>query len=186
MQPTTPGSSVILKGNGSTVFFVNSSSTATILGLTIEGGSGTASANGGGIEDTGTLTVEDSTISGITASGNGGAIYGVSDATITVEGSTISGNDAYYGGAALFNYGTSIVEDSTISGNTVTVGLGGGAILNEGGTLTVEDSTISATPPVAPCPVAASSAPARRLSRTPPSRATQPPLAAASRTMGGR
>jgi hypothetical protein len=61
VQPTTPGSMVTLEGNGAGVLAVNSSLTATVSGLSIEDGS--ASTDGGGISNSGTLTLQDSTLS---------------------------------------------------------------------------------------------------------------------------
>ena len=135
LQPTTAGSTVILKGNGASVVVVNSSVTATISGVTIEDG---ATSNlGGGIDNSGTLTVEDSTISGNTSTGAGAG--GIDNGgTLTVEDSTISGNAAADGGG-IVNGGRLTVQSSTISGNTAQQ-VGG---IDNGGTLTVEDSTIS-------------------------------------------
>src|SRR5215467_1381966 len=86
---------------------------------------------GSGVSNNGTLTVERSTISGNTGSGvsNGG--------TLNIENSTISGNTD--GGVS--NGGTLTIENSTISGNTSN-GAGGG-VYNYGGRLAISNSTIS-------------------------------------------
>ena len=86
VQPTVPGSTVVLAGNGNTVLVVDSTAapvaSVTISGVVVEGGAG--EFYGGGIADyQGTLTVEDSTISGNTAgitgppstTGYGGGIW---------------------------------------------------------------------------------------------------------------
>src|SRR5262244_2938822 len=86
---------------------------------------------GSGVSNNGTLTVERSTISGNTGSGvsNGG--------TLNIENSTISGNTD--GGVS--NGGTLTIANSTISGNTSNSG--GGGVSNGGGHLTITNSTIS-------------------------------------------
>src|SRR5580700_1119605 len=149
VQPTTPGSAVILEGSGASVLAVSSSVTATVSGLSIEDGS--AAADGGGIANAGTLSVEDSTISANTATNGGGG--GVANTgTLSVEDSIFSGNSAG-GGGGIYNTGTLSVEDSTISANTATVCLdgvdssgqscvapldGGGGGIDNQGTATVE------------------------------------------------
>jgi uncharacterized repeat protein (TIGR02543 family) len=135
IQPTTTGTTVILKGNGSTVLLVNSSVAATISEMTIEGGTGPS--GGGGIDNNGTLTVENSTISGNTATYGGGI---ENDGTATIEDSTIPGNSGAVYGGGIDNNGPLTIEDSTISGNSTSSS--GGGIQNDG-TLTVEASTIS-------------------------------------------
>ena len=125
-------------GTGSTLILTNSASfPVTLDNVTVTGGN----SYGGGITNAGTMTVTDSTISGNTASYEGGGIYN-NGGTMTVTDSTISGNTAgSNGGGGIFNYsGTMTVADSTISGNTASSG--GGGITNAG-TMTVTDSTIS-------------------------------------------
>ncbi len=160
IQPTAPGSTVILKGNGNTVLVENSSAspgpTVTISGVVIEGGAG--EFYGGGIADfNGALTVEDSTISGNTAgitgppstTGYGGGIWSQDGTSLTIEDSTISGNSATAdGGGILTGDGTLTVEDSTISGNAS--GAGGGIAMFLDSAATVEDSTISGNTSTAP------------------------------------
>ncbi len=82
---------------------------------------------GGGIVNSGTLTVERSTISGNKASSGGGGIN--SSGTTTIRNSTISENDAAFAsGGGIINYSppsgvtTLIVENSTITSNTANVG----------------------------------------------------------------
>ncbi len=78
----------------------------------------TFSANsGGGISNFADATVTESTFSRNRASGNGGAIFNAL-AELTVEGSTFSGNSAGQGGAIVGNKGTVTVEDSTFVANT--------------------------------------------------------------------
>ena len=118
--------------------------TATLFGLTISGPTvNCTGSSAGGILNTGTLTISESTIVGNFPEGNGGGIS--NSGFLTITNSTISGNFAnnqssYGGGIA--NTGTLTISNSTISGNTT--GLSGGGIANlGGGTLTITNSTVS-------------------------------------------
>jgi hypothetical protein len=96
---------------------------------------------GGGINNAdGTLTINDSTISGnvTTSCGCGGGIS--NRATLTVNQSTITANSAYYCGGGIWNAGTLTINRSTVSGNSV--GRTGGGI-NDYGAATINNSTIS-------------------------------------------
>jgi hypothetical protein len=132
--------SLTINGDGKTNVITNLTDGVTISALTLTGGY--AAYDGGGIDNSGTLTVTNSTISGNSADGNfsdGGGIFNTG--TLTVTNSTISANSADDGGG-IFNgyYGTLTVTHSTISANTAD-GYGGG--IDNSGTLTVTNSTIS-------------------------------------------
>ena len=73
---------------------------------------------GGGIENEGSITVVDSTISGNNASTTGGGIQ--NEWSMTVVNSTISGNSASTGGGGIYSDGSDplTVSNSTISGNS--------------------------------------------------------------------
>ncbi len=77
---------------------------------------GASEGDGGGIYNTGRLTIRNSTISNNTASNNGGGIHNTPLAKATLINSTVSGNTADDGGGI---YG-GIVElyNSTVSNNT--------------------------------------------------------------------
>jgi len=132
-------STTIVKG-GSPVVDVTGG-TVTIENLTITDGTG---CDGGGIYNTGNLTLNDVMVSRNTSSGcNGGGIYNAG--TMSIENSTISQNTSsggFYGGGGIFNGETMTIENSTISQNTVSGGGNGGGIVNEG-TLDIFQSTIS-------------------------------------------
>lgn len=143
-----PGAGVLaVSGNDAVgVFTISSAVTAAISGLTIEDGS---ASNGGGIANTGTVDITDSTLSSNNAGndeggGDGGAIY--NDAgTVTVTGSTLSDNIAGDGGGAVDNdAGTVTITNSNLSNNTAADG-GGVDNGDDGGTGTVDvtDSTLS-------------------------------------------
>uniref|UniRef100_UPI0036F37329 choice-of-anchor Q domain-containing protein n=1 Tax=Rhodopirellula bahusiensis TaxID=2014065 RepID=UPI0036F37329 len=98
----------------------------------------------------GTLTVVNAQITGNTASGNGGGIANESG-TVSITDTTISGNvsggdEPGEGGGGVFNDGGTVtITDSDVFENTAIAGLGnGGGILNaNGGTLVVRGGTIS-------------------------------------------
>jgi RTX calcium-binding nonapeptide repeat (4 copies) len=158
-------------GLGDRAFNVASGANLTLDGVTVAGGSAGQNANGGGIFNSGTLTVSDSAISGNSAfvgggiendgqltiinsliSGNtssraGGGIdnffQGNVGATLTILNSTISGNNAGGFGGGIDNAGTVTIDDSTISDNQAAFEGGGGIYNTQFGTATIDDSTIS-------------------------------------------
>ena len=115
------------------VFTVNSGVTATISGLDIA--DGYTSGNGGGIFDSGNLTLSSDTVSGNSAASGGGID---NTGTVTLINDTFSGNSATSGGA-IDNAGTATLSDDTINGNSA--GSGGG-ILNSG-TATLNNTIVA-------------------------------------------
>jgi hypothetical protein len=91
--------------------------------------SGNTSTNGGGIDNVGTLTVNNSILSGNTAMSSGAAVVPPSVAAV-IAAAVIGG-----GGAGILNAGTLTITNSALSGNTATSGVGTG--LANFGTLTV-------------------------------------------------
>ncbi len=137
--------------NGSfSVFTVNSGTTgAAISNLIIAHGTGFVAAPnifGGGILNSGVLTVTNSTFSGnsIGSAGLGGAIYNDSAATLMLTGCTFANNSTGANGAggAILNGHTLAVTNSTFFGNSAGSGGEGGAILNAG-TMTLSSDTFS-------------------------------------------
>ncbi len=94
---------------------------------------------GGGLYNSGTLIVTDSTLSGNLTGNAGGGI--LNEGAMTVTGSTFSGNSAGFAGGGIWNEGAMTVAGSTLSRNSA--GQWGGGIDNASGTLTVADSTLS-------------------------------------------
>jgi large repetitive protein len=83
-----------------------------------------------------------STISGNTAGGSGGGIS--NSGTLTLSDDTISGNKTGTLGGGIYNTATLIVSDTTVSGNTAVAASGGGGIDNTGsGTATLANSVLS-------------------------------------------
>jgi hypothetical protein len=165
-------STTIIDGNhnitGNRVFIIDSTTIVSISGVTVRNGRVTI-GSGGGIDNSGTLTLTNSTVSGNSAggvggtsevgggignfgrltltnstvsgnsSGVGGGIGNFGNATLTLINSTVSGNSADGG---IQNFGTLALTNSIVSGNSAD-GDGGG-IFNDGGTLTLTNSTVSA------------------------------------------
>jgi hypothetical protein len=154
---TGPTGGVTLSGNNaSRVFQVDSGVTATLSGLTLTAGYvADNGSGGGGVRNFGTLTINQSTISGNTvgnASGGGISNFG----TLKINQSTISGNTASAesgipgigngkGGGVYNLVGTLTINQSTISGNraeSVGGGIAGAGTPNLIGTVTIIQSTI--------------------------------------------
>jgi CSLREA domain-containing protein len=93
----------------------------TVNNLTIQ--NGFSSGFGGGVANTGTLTLTNSTIVGSHAQFGGGI---ANLGTLTIANSTFYGNGASYGGGAYNEGGTLTILNSTFSGNSATPGTGGG------------------------------------------------------------
>ena len=139
-----PGASqVAISGAGNfQVFLVDAGATVSISGLTIEQGTG----NGGGIGNSGTLTLTNSTVSGNFATSHSGEVGGgiLNVGTLTVTNSTVSGNTARSAGGGIGNeQGTVTINNSTISGNVAQLAAGGGIVNFFGATLTATNSTFS-------------------------------------------
>jgi hypothetical protein len=104
-----------------------------VQNLTLRGGIG--DRYGGGVYNTGSLTLTNSTVSGDSAVCGGGIF---STGSLTLTNSTVSGNTAYCGGG-VFNTGSLTLTNSTVSGNSASYG---GGVSNTG-SLTLANSTLS-------------------------------------------
>jgi Domain of unknown function (DUF4347)/Bacterial Ig domain len=129
------------------VFNINSGRTAILQNLTIVDGS--SASGGGGISNSGNLTLRNVTVRNNLASGasnDGGGIYNRSTGSLIIENSTIENNTSGDDGGGIRNDGTLTILNSTISGNTATsassLASGGGGLLNVG-TATITNSTFS-------------------------------------------
>ena len=123
----------------SRVISVGNTAEVGLGGLTITGGS---TNEGGGILNSGTLTITHSDISGNTVTGDGGGIRS-EGASLTITHSTISNNTATgFGGGIDLDPGTTTVTITgcTISDNSAN---SGGGIESDAGTITITDTTIS-------------------------------------------
>ena len=116
------------------------SGTVSISNVLIQGGN-LPSGNGGAIGNWGTLTLNNSYLTGNTTPAQGGGLYNAAGASLTVTGSTLAGNTATGDGGGLSNDGTATLTNTTVSGNTSN-GSGGG-IVNRG-TITLNAVTVTA------------------------------------------
>jgi hypothetical protein len=157
------GGLVTVSGGGAVrVFAVDSGITATLSGLTIGGGS--TAGDGGGLDNDGTTTLDDCTISGnsatlgggvgnegsisltdCTISGNsansGGGVYTGPDGTTALTDCTVGGNTAAANGGGVYNRSTTALTDCTVSGN-IAAGDGGG-LDNASGTCTLVNTIVA-------------------------------------------
>jgi hypothetical protein len=123
------------------ILSVGETGALTLLDTTVTGGRAEdetvpSGDNGGGVfapfYSSGGLTLRNATISGNTASEEGGGIFG----RVTLTNSTVSGNSANEEGGGIYGVVTAI--NSTISNNT-----GTGVYAGEGADLSITRSTIS-------------------------------------------
>ena len=137
-------SGVTIRNGGSTSYAgvgggINNSGTLALVNSTVSGNSATS---GGGIENSGTLTLTNSTVSGNSAGpGAGGGIE--NSGTLILNNSTVSENSASGGGGISSGRGTLTLINSTVSGNRGGLGSAGGIGISGGGTLTLINSTVS-------------------------------------------
>lgn len=135
---TITGNSAFLAGGGVSNF----NGTVTIVNCLVTGNSvSDINSRGGGLENSGTMIVTNSEVSGNSAQfGQGGGIQ--NRLQITLTGCTVSGNSSFLAGGGISNEGLLNVTDSTISGNMAISG--GGGIDSESGTMTLINSTVTA------------------------------------------
>jgi hypothetical protein len=166
-----PGASELtVSGNAtSRIFFVNSSVTVSISGLTISSGhtadTGGSGSGGGGIRNSGTLTLSGVTVTGnqATATDSGGQAValggGISNAgTLTLQDSTVTANQAtatetgvlnslaIAEGGGIYNEGALTVSRSTLSSNNMAVATndaGGSAAIAEGGAIRTAQANVA-------------------------------------------
>jgi hypothetical protein len=154
-------STTIIRGHfeSSRVVVINAGFAVNLSGVSVQG----FGLPGPSIDNRGTLTLTDSTVSSpgsgifntgtatvinVALSRNGGG--GISNrGTLVLIDSTVSQNSASFGGG-ISNTGTTTLINSTVSGNN-SGGFGGGGIYNTG-ILTVTNSTVSGNLARAPVP----------------------------------
>src|SRR5688572_8957585 len=108
-------SKISLSGNNSVrAFDVTPGIIALLNNLVVK--NGYSSTDGGGIYNSGSLTVMNSNFLGSSADSSGGGIYNIG--TLDVIQSTVSSNSAAYGGGINNSGGTLTVTDSSFTGNT--------------------------------------------------------------------
>jgi hypothetical protein len=134
---TGPASGVTLNGAGlSRVFQVDSGVTAILSKLTITGGNSPNFSNGGGMTNSGSLTLANCTVTGNFANSGGGAF---NSGFLTLASCTVSGNSAVRNGGGVLNSGTLVVTHSNLSDNSSFAGCG----LFNAATATLANCTVS-------------------------------------------
>lgn len=129
-----PGNAVIDGGGIDRVLDVREPVLTVLQNITLRRGR-VAGANeaGGGIRSRGTLALNESLITGNSASGFGGGIYSDGfDSLVTLDASTVAGNTAGGGGGGIAAGGRLEARNSTISGNRSVRDFGGGVYLFSG------------------------------------------------------
>ncbi len=134
---------------------LNDNSTLTIAHCTVYGNaivSASFANSGGGIYNSGTMTLNEVIVSNNNASFSGGGTGapsggGISNTgTMTIIAGTVQSNMGFWSAGGIYNTGMMTITGSTISGNQTGnpghFGGSGGGIVN-GGTMTIQDSTIS-------------------------------------------
>ncbi|HEY2785006.1 MAG TPA: choice-of-anchor Q domain-containing protein [Fimbriiglobus sp.] len=139
---TGPGAGLLSVSGGGTqiVFWIDAGISTSMSGMTVTNGN--SPTTGGGVNNFGTLTMTDCTISGSSASSKGGGVANNSGGTAFLTNCTVSGNTAGYQGAGVQNSGTMTISHSTITGNTGAPS-GGGGINMQGTSLNVVNTAIS-------------------------------------------
>ena len=132
---------------GDRIIEVHGSSTVVaIQGVTIQHGSalGLSTNRGGGIYNSGMLTLSDCQIKANRSRDDGGGIYNTNGGELTVERTVLDGNQANGNGGAVGSDGDLTMAGCTVS-NSRTTGTspGGGAVNLTGGTNRISDTTIS-------------------------------------------
>lgn len=123
--------------NASRVIRIGLGRTVALSGLTIANGNG---SQGGGIWNPGgNLTLTNSKVTGNQGSG----IRNQRDATLTITNSTVSDNIEPGSGGGIVNFGTLILTNSTVYGNSLTLAAGVGGGIYNFGTAVLTNSTIS-------------------------------------------
>ncbi len=131
----------VIDGNGAGSYMSGSggaicnSGTLSLNDVTVSGNSG---GHGAGIENDGVLTLNDCVFSGNAGSQPGGGLR--NNGVATISNSTFSGNSATWGGA-IESLGTLTLSNSTLSGNTGSVS--GGGLYVYSGQATVFNSTMA-------------------------------------------
>ena len=137
-----PGANLlsISGNNASTVFALYDGVVTTLSGLTVTSGNAGKYGGGGVYNQGGTLTLNNCTLSGNSAT-NGGALD-IIEGTVTLNNCNVSGNSATYDGGGLGNFSsTATLNNCTISGNSAAND--GGGLYNSDGTATLSDCTVS-------------------------------------------
>ena len=134
------GQSVTLDGGNSVeVLFVRSGVIFTLNALTVAHGLAISGIDGGGLFNSGTVTISNSTFANNSASGSSSGGGLANGGTVTISNSTFANNSAGGGGGGLINEGTVTISNSTFANNSA----GGGGGLINGDTLNIRGSIVA-------------------------------------------
>src|SRR5262249_40849607 len=136
MNCTVSGNSTDGTGGG---ICVDTNSTLNVESSTLTGNY--AGDYGGGVANSGTLIINNSTLSDNRGEFAGGGILNglLNMASLTVSNSTFSGNTTQLHGGGIWTSGPGTISNSTLSGNS---GTNGGAINNRLGTLEIRSTIL--------------------------------------------
>lgn len=139
---------IINANNLDRVFHIFGGATVTLRNMTIKGGLAQSDVGGGIYLASGTLTIENCTISDNKANnparivdrGNGGGIYSTTSGILTIVNTTISrnisdSNNLGIGGGGIFNAGALHIQDNSVIDSNSAINspsAGGGGIQNQG------------------------------------------------------
>lgn len=139
----TGADSTTVDANGLDRIFQIFTAVVQISGVTIQGGN-SGSHSGGGLRlEGGSLTLSNSAVVDSIAFGGGGALSSPNGAAVTIRNSTISGNTASNnGGGLVIRGGTITLVNSTLSGNTAN-GRGGGLYITNSATASLANVTVT-------------------------------------------
>jgi hypothetical protein len=136
------GQTITVDGGGASRVFLNLAGSLTLNNLTIANGH--SSADGGGVFNSGTLVVTNSTFVGNSGTIGGGAIVNSAAGTMAVTNCTFSGNVSASGGAIHSDHGGT-VTNSTFAGNSAGTSAAGAAVLANNSTITVTNSILASS-----------------------------------------
>ena len=124
---------------GDRLFDVSSNAQLTLVDLVLTSGSPATGQSGGGIFNSGTLTLDDCLLIGNVSGGDGGGLYNVGFATLS--GSLVESNSAAAGavgldggaGGGIYNAGNCVIVSSVLTGNRSGAGGQGAYFSGNGG-----------------------------------------------------
>lgn len=135
------GQSIIVSGNTKVQAFTVA--TGAALGLeSLSVTNGYHSGNGGGLYNSGTVTLNRCTFSGNKSDGEGGGLYNAAGGSASIANSTFANNTGQSLGGGLFNAGSISVTNSSMAWNSSVLG---GGITNTG-TLNLANTLLANNP----------------------------------------
>ncbi len=139
IQGAGAGVTIIDGGGIDRVFDIPPLASATISSLTIQNGSPSNFASGGGVRNAGNLTLTDVVVNGNVAAAAGGV---ENDGSLSLTNVTISSNTTNGFGGGILNAGTATLTNVTVISNSASRG-GGISNTEPGALMTLTSSTLS-------------------------------------------